>query len=105
MVRYGLLRGNHTERERRGHVRVQANLDVVLAGRLDVAGQLDAALVEVGTAGGLDRLLHLARGDRAEQPAPGARPGRQGDLEHLKLLLDLLGVPEVADLPSRAGPL
>ena len=75
------------------------------ADRLDVARQLDAAPVQVGAAGGLDRLLHLGRGDRAEQAAAGAGPRRQRDLQRLELRLDLVGVAQVADLPGRPGPL
>src|SRR5439155_6745434 len=85
--------------------RVQADLHLVVAGGLDVAGQLDAAPVEVGTAGRGDRRGDLGRRDRAEQPAGVARAGAERVRLGLKRGLDLGGVTQIADLPGRAGPL
>ena len=84
---------------------MELHLRLVGADALDVAGQLEPAPVEGRAAGGLDRVDDLGRGDRAEQAAAVAGPGRQRDLEALELGLDLAGLAEVADLPRRAGPL
>src|SRR4029453_4736807 len=61
--------------------------------------------VERRTTGGLDRVDDLGRGDRAEQPATVAGARRQRDLETGELVLDLVGVAQVADLTGLAGPL
>src|SRR5689334_5007097 len=100
-----LLGGHHVHRERRGHLGVQLDLDVVRARGLDVPRQLEPATVERRTAGGLDRVDDLGRRDRAEQPAAVAGPRRQRDLEAGQLGLDLVGLAQVADLAGLAGPL
>src|SRR5690349_2751679 len=91
----------HREREVDGHVGVQLALLLVATARLHVPGQLDPALVEGRAAGPANRLDDLGRRDRAVEPATLAGPHGQLDRERLELALDLVGVPEVADLPSR----
>src|SRR2546423_123665 len=100
-----LLGRYHVERELGDDLRVQAYLDLVVADRLDVPGQLDPAPVQVRTAGRPDRRDDLAGGDRAEQPATGTRTCGQADLQVLQLRLRLVGVAQIPDLPGRPGPL
>src|SRR6185369_14050139 len=100
-----LLRGDDVDVEASGDLRVQLQRDLVAADRLDVAGQLQAAPVDVRTARGLDRRGDLGRGDRAEQPPTIAGPSLQGHPQVLQLGLDLGGVVQVADLPGRTSPL
>ena len=99
-----LLGADHVHRERRGHLGVQLDLDVVRARGLDVTRQLEPAPVQRRTAGGLDRVDDLGRGDRAEQAAAVAGARRQRDLEAGELVLDLVGLAQVADLTGRRGP-
>src|SRR6185369_5798757 len=56
-----LLRGDDVDVEASGDLRVQLQRDLVAADRLDVAGQLEAAPVDVRTARGLDRRGDLGR--------------------------------------------
>src|SRR4051812_3129314 len=84
---------------------MQANLDLVVAGGLHVARQLEPPLVQVGTAGALDRGGHLGRSDRTVEPATVTGADSHLDRELLERRLDLVGVPEVAHLAGRAGPL
>src|SRR4029453_1034910 len=76
-----LLGADHVHRERGGHLGVQLDLDVVRARGFDRTGELEPTPVQRGTAGGLDRVDDLSRGDRAEQEAgvagvrePNGRP-------------------------------
>src|SRR4051794_6174294 len=104
-LRYGLLRRDDRHVELRGDIRVQFELRLVGADRLDVTRQLDAATVHLGTAGRPDRRRDLGRGDRAEEASAVAGARLQLDLQVLELGLDLVRVTEVADLTGRAGPL
>src|SRR5436305_6437087 len=100
-----LLGGDHVHRELGRHLGVQANLDLVGTGGLDVAGQLDPAAVEVGAAGRPDGRDDIERRDRTDQPPTAAGPRRQAHLEPLELGLDLVDVAEAADLPGGPGAL
>src|SRR6266496_1355768 len=83
---------------------MQRHGDLIRPERLDVLGHLDATPVHLGTAGRLDRADDVRRGDRAEQPATLAGPGRQLHRQALELAADLLGVAKVADLPAVPRP-
>src|SRR3954464_6247644 len=100
-----LLGCHHVHRERRGHLGVQLDLDVVRTRGLDVARHLETPAVEGRTPGGLDGVHDLGRGDRAEQASTGAGPRGQRDLEGGQLLLHPVRLAEVADLAGVARPL
>ena len=68
------------------------------AARLPRAGQGTPPAVEGRAARGANRVNDLGRGDRAVEAALRAGPDGQPDGEALKLGLDLVGVPEIADL-------
>src|SRR5262249_20677812 len=66
---------------------------------------LDAPPVDLGAAGCLHGVDDVGDRHRAEQPPAAAGLRRHADGEGLELRPDLLGVPEVADLPNVARPL
>src|SRR5262245_11464047 len=91
------------EREARRDLRVDPDVDVVRAERLDRLADLDPALVDVRAAGGTYRRDDVGHRDRAEQPTTGAGADLEVHRLRLELRLDLLGVPEIADLADLAG--
>src|SRR5258705_13913126 len=78
-----LLGSDHVHVEVRRDLRVQLELNPVGAGRLDVAGQLEAPAVDLRSARGLHGRRDFGRRDRAEQTAPVAGARLQRDLQTL----------------------
>src|SRR5690606_7788901 len=82
---------------------VQTHGRLVGAQRLDRRTQLDAALVDLGATGVLDRGSDVGRGDGTEEPTGVAGADGQADLDTLELGLHLVGLLDGVDLVDLAS--
>src|SRR5215207_6699342 len=92
------LAGHDLHGDGRLDLGVEADGEAVAADRLDGGVQVDAAPVDGGAAGALDRVGDLRGRDRPEQAALLAGLGRDHHLERLQVAGDGAGLLQVGDL-------
>src|SRR5699024_8820198 len=99
------LHGRDVQLDRGNDLGVQANLNPVVTDRLDRVLDLDPALVQVRTTGGLHGLGDVRGRDRTEQAATLAGALLETHGERVDLALDLTCLLQSADVAGATGTL